>query len=404
DVFATIPPEICLQIYVQLRSKRCIWKLAQASPTVLQQCMASKAHITRTLLAANLDESMRQDAMAIILYPSLDIAEIDLYKTIVSKHVGLWAAQQLPDPFKEQDHKLITELDKLYSRLLFFIEDYITKATAIFPPREYLCLPNLPSTRQLIFKGLIIGNRFDATRLADLEWKRLLTAFLRYELICKIRHPHKRQYRLERRDFQPTEREAIRCVHQYLESLYGAMFAQCGESWLPKSPSTRQLLYPDNFYFCADAYASDMGLRSGWRTMAGALACYGFDLATTLLRSATAGRCGRDRLARWFRFCFEREYPDWECYMSYNGLFLDQGANEVEDDNYQLGPGLYRVLYPRISHTFFKSLQLGIYRQRAWVFFDDDRFYPVSSIQPHFPTSNELEEESDKITLDTEWF
>ncbi|KAL6416091.1 hypothetical protein AUP68_00303 [Ilyonectria robusta] len=301
DPFNKLPAEIRLNIcvWLRLRSKRAILPLIKASPTMLQQYITSKVYITKTSLAFDLDDEMIQDAARIIQFPSWET-------TIVSSKIPSscrlsWTAEQLPNPFKTGDHGLITKIDKLHSQLLLFIEDYLTKATAIFPPRQYLCLPDLSSTQgHLMFKNETVCPRFDAAHLTTQERRRLLRAFLRHELICKTSSPKLDSGPLLRyggKKFHHSELEAIGCVHEYLKSLYGAIVAQCGDFWLPDIPegtlSARGtgLLYPDNLYVDAEVYASDMRSRvSSW------CACSGFDLVTSLIRTATSGGHGRDRL------------------------------------------------------------------------------------------------------------
>lgn len=80
------------------------------------------------------------------------------------------------------------------------------------------------------------------------------------------------------------------------------MFAQCGiDSWLPESNSEHPLLFPDSFYLSADNYVSDMALAPVGSRLATHLAIYGFDLATRLIISATAGLNGRCQLSMWFK-------------------------------------------------------------------------------------------------------
>lgn len=192
DTFNKLPPEIRLQIFfcLRLRSKRSILPLVQASPTMLQQYIASKLYIIRSSLVTDLDDDMIQDAMRIILFPvwKINVLPLDSSDDISPS----WPAQQLPNPFKIQDYGLIEKIDKLHSRLLLFIEDYLTKATATYPPREYLCLPHL-SSNQLVFKDQTVCLRFDAVVLTTQERRRILKAFLRYELICKLYHLQKNE-------------------------------------------------------------------------------------------------------------------------------------------------------------------------------------------------------------------
>ncbi|KPM39027.1 hypothetical protein AK830_g7533 [Neonectria ditissima] len=248
-----------------------------------------------------------------------------------------------------------------------FMEDYLTKATALFPPREYLCLPNLSSTQRFVaYKGRIVSTRFDASDLTDVERKRLLKAFLRCELTCKISYAQDLEqllwdedalYRYRGRKFRPSEHEAIKCVYRYMESLYGAMFAHCSDSWLPDIPtdslSSRNtgLLYPDTLYFNANIYASDMGWQDYVGSISEMLAYFGFGLITALLRSATAGKHGRDYLKRWFMDLHKTRTRGY--LLSYpSSQNPDHSLEGTKEEHYRDGPGMYRMLYDRISKSF----------------------------------------------------
>lgn len=422
DPFNKLPPELRLQIFIQLRCRRSIFQLVRASPVMLKQYILSIAYIDRKLLTSDLDDDMIQDAMGIILFHCWDRPS-SACLTLIRRHFHKWAAQQLPDPFKKHNkynQELVHELHKLHSRLIFFIEDYLTKATALFPPREYLCLPDLLSIkRNLVFKGRIVTTRFDAANLTDSERKRLLRAFLRFELICKIcqyRNSHggnrrlwncESLYKCRGQKFQASEREALGCVYGYLESLYGAMFAQYSDSWLPDIPvgslssHLTGLLYPDNIHVDASTYAFDIGLKT--RCISLELASFGFDLATACLRSATERS---DRLKRLFKYCDKInscDFPFRRLYLG-GGQYIERDPKHIKDiQHYQEeSPGMSRGLYRRISNS--SPLHLNIYRQRAWVFLDDGRLYPSSGAGPHFPTRDELDELSAEIRLDSEWF
>ncbi|KAM5349903.1 hypothetical protein ACJ41O_006408 [Fusarium nematophilum] len=310
------------------------------------------------LLVSDFDDCMIQDAMAIILSVDTPGQSWRLSRS----HFDLWASQKLPNPIEERDRKTVLELGKLHGRLMLFIEDYLTKSTAVFPPRELLCLPN-PFTGQLTFKDRIVTNRFDAADLTDQERKRLLRAFLRHEVHCKLRRPP-RPISQERnplyiygdREFVAWEREAIQCVQAYLESLYGAMFAHCGDSRLPDIPGPPPsspysgLIYPDYLYMNADEYARDLDPGAFRRSIASTLACCGLDLAAAFLRSATTGRQAQNRLKESFLDFFERaesRYPHHLCYT--DDPLLGRDLMGKEDRHYQEGPGLYRALYPRAA-------------------------------------------------------
>lgn len=393
-------------------------RFAQASPVILQQYLTSKPYITRKMITLDFDEEMIQDAMGILMLPSSDTSGD--YSAILHQHYRTWSAQQLPNPLRAGDDSLIYQLHELQNRLLLFIKDYLTKATASFPPREYLCLPDLsPNRTRLMFKGQEVSEGFDVTELTDEERKRLLRAFLRYELICSMRDcrasydiewDEERLYEYSGHKFCPSEREAILCVQKYLTSLYAAMFAQCSDSWFPDTPvgslssHATGLLYPDALYVDAQAYASDMGLQGEEISFSASMAAFGFDLVTSLVRSATAGTHGRDRLKCWLRDLFrngQQAFPERIPPNHY--LYLGRENQERSDLRCNKGCGVYQSLHTQVSGG--SSLHANIYRQRAWAFFDDVRFYPSSrGAGPHFPTLDELAEPLSETGEYQEWF
>ncbi|KAF5008408.1 hypothetical protein FDECE_5314 [Fusarium decemcellulare] len=434
DPFSSLPSELRLEILRLIRSERRILSLAQASPIMLKQYITSKAFLTRSWLTSDLDGDMIQDAMTIITRPPLDVSG---FQHLAHHHYCLWTGQQFTNPIDNGDHRLIEKLGKLCRRLIHFIEDYVTKATSPFPPRAYLSLPCSSAIRATSnFKGQIVDQRFDAADLSDEERGRLLKAFLRFEAICKTypavisAHTDMVMGRNENSPWEEIirsfaddpfysfgqhglrlwEKEAVSCVYAYLQSLYGAMFAQCGNSWLPCPSHSRGLLYPDNFFMDADLYASDLGLGpSATEPMSHrlpnlipcSLAAFGFDLAAGLLRFATDGDEQRCRLKRWFEdFCEARTQVNDSLHVcgfpGYSPLRQQKCCGD--------GPGTYEMLHHRIQYDTVSQtsrLHLRIYRQRAWVFFDDARLFSSSPFT--FPTKNDLSKELEQTSLDMEW-
>ncbi|KAI8714870.1 hypothetical protein NCS52_01207900 [Fusarium sp. LHS14.1] len=382
DPFNKLPSEFSVQTLISLRSRGSILRFAKASPHMLRQYITSKTYITRTLVTLDFDDQMIQDAMGIILLPPPD--RRSRYSKVLRRHYICWAENQFPNPFKTRDGDLTDKLYKLQARLLLFIEGYLTKATAIFPPREYLCLPDLsPNGTHLMFKGETVSPRFNAAQLTDAERKRLLAAFLRYELMCVIRH-------------------------QYVRSLYAAMFAQCSNSWLPDIPVgspysySTGLLYPDTLYVNACVYASDMGLPPNEALHQISIEAAGFGLVAVLLRSSMAGQDGRDHLWSWFKRFFEnRRMISRSSITSLHYGYGDFDTGEVRDTPHE-NSGMYQMLCSRFTTNL--SLHSDICRQRAWAFFDDDRFYPSSGAGPHFPDPEEMGEQWGSTEDDVEWF
>ncbi|KAK2057714.1 hypothetical protein LY76DRAFT_573926 [Colletotrichum caudatum] len=415
DPFKRLPAELCVEIMVSICCQPTIFQLIKASPVMLRQYTTSKRYIIKRLLATEFDTNMVQDAMGILLFPSKSMSHFkDLYRA----HYRSWATKQFADPLHQhlqgQDQDFLDMINKLYRGLMFFIEDYLTKATAAFPPREYLCVP---SGTQLLFKGQAVCPRFNAANLTHSERRRLLRAFLLFQLhslFTRVKPSKARGfcYMQLLQEPQPWDKEAIQCVHTYLMSLYGAIIAQCSSDvWLPEvlpratSPHPPGLLYPDSLYVDADVYASTLAHRC----YTSALATSGFDLAALFLRAATAGQVGRDHLREWFTAAYPRcsggsFHPmgsHWCDFTRFVRGHSEFGANEEDHQN---APGMWQILRPRLCNLL---IQRKIYQQRAWVFFDDARFYPSPSpgTTPHFPTEDDMINEQFKNTeLDKDWF
>ncbi|KAF4969000.1 hypothetical protein FSARC_3654 [Fusarium sarcochroum] len=371
DPFLKLPAELRLQVLILCTTS--ISQLIQVSPVMFHEYLTSKACIQRSFLRplADFDDDMVQDAMT---------------------------KNELPNPLKTwniQRLDRLDQLDQLHTGLLFFIEDYLTKATATFQPRQYLCIPDIFSTQNsLVFKARKVTTRFDSTNLSSPERRRLLRAFLHYELECKI-GPIK--------TLTKFEREAVRCVEVYVRSLYAAMFAQCGDSWLPEIPSdplcTTGLLYPDVFYVNPDVYASDMGLSGYQYGMVWEFKRSGLDLATALLQLATAGTQEREDLKMWFTKFYESRYHSSRFVHSLNEF---SPKYPIKDETQGGDSNMYHVLYPTFLSA--ESLLRTVYRQRAWVFFDNHRFYPtLGAPWSVFPQKIQIEEELAKLLWVKGW-
>ncbi|KAF4975880.1 hypothetical protein FZEAL_7392 [Fusarium zealandicum] len=421
DPFSMIPPELRSEVLLYLGNRLDIAQLIRASPTMLAQYCASKLLIRRAFLKSELTDSLLQDALAIVQFPQA--RESDEDSIVVRHHIEKWALAQLPDPFRQHDCTTIDILYRLYNRLSIYIHDYITKATAVFPPRAYLGLPDLSSKRRdRVFRDQKIG--LEVIRLDDLsntERKRLLGAFLRYEVLCKI-------YRLQpgvwvkpdtyddlvaiqSYKLQGWEHEAVRCVHGYVEDLYGALFAQYADSWLPdmtrvqwtllnQTISRTGLIFPNDTCFSSADYYTDMNLGIEPSISASSLALLGLDQIASLIMSPKDDH-GRPRfLEPWLRGISNR-YSRTFSFYAHPNHFLYQGSDmeEPEFEHWEECPGVYRELRRHIANPKDKDvpveepyarLQRKVYQQRAWVFFDDARCYPDQNISSHFPTRKQL--------------
>ncbi|PCD20891.1 hypothetical protein FGRA07_05043 [Fusarium graminearum] len=404
DPFSNLPSEICVNVLISINNTAMISQLIQASPVLLEQYCASKMYIIKKII--DYDEGMMQDAMAIILFPRVSSPGQGLIyerpATAVRVHLRKWSKSQLPDPLKKNDHPLAGKLISLHGRIMIYLEDYVTKATAYFPPREYLCLPDIQepwAEAYSKFRGSKVTPRFNSANLTTLERKRLLKAFLRYYLTSEANFlapvptgipPHK---------VSKAEEQALICISNYFKSLYGAIFAQCTDTWLPTissvtSSSEPGLLYPNDFYFDYDVYADGIKFSYNYRAYGGGSFGLGFEIL------------GPDRLTEFLRYdmskaneirALRRELKSlWHsnCLQPWNGRELTVGLFFDTRDDYK--DGCESLMYEMLAPTMEQRTNGGkIACQRAWVFFDNSRLYPQETDErPNFPSEDFLEERS----------
>ncbi|KAJ3531968.1 hypothetical protein NM208_g8645 [Fusarium decemcellulare] len=395
DPFDSLPAELRIQVLTELRP-RAIASLTRSSPVMHKQYRTSKAFIDRTMMAADIDDEMMQDAMFIILCPDLKECKNDPKSR--RKLVRLWETQQLPNPLNPRRNGTIDIVVKLYRRLLMYIEDYLAKSTAPFPSRAYFGLPNL-STSRATFKGRILCDGFDVSCLNGSERTRLIRFFLRYELICKMwatSNIHQRgqitSYWFNPPETHPYlrwEKEALLCVREYVESLYEAIFAQNGDAWMhdtqaaQSSPLPSELMFPNLIWFKVRAYGLDTAFGLGGHYIISLLASFGFDLVTNLVPAATTGQHGGHCVMRWLKTFFIDDDLVWRWALP--GVHFENMDVGIDGVELAKSPGLYRKLYPYVWGLCQRS-----YKRRAWVFFDDDRFFRRGGVLSHFPLDADL--------------
>jgi hypothetical protein len=287
DPFKALPSLIQTEILVHLETESSITQLIQASPSMLGHFLTYKKSILQSilnrLLEGDASEHLLRDALGII-YVS-DIATAKAYH-----HGNLWQTRRLPDPISLSD---LQTLFRLFSRVIAMIEDYATKATSIYPPRDYLGLPDLVLSNGAEFKGQQLSTKkVRFSFLSPAERYRFLRAFLRHELFCRVYHP--KYWHLTELDdpedlwarYGTSESPSLNdlsSVHEYYKSVYGALFAHLQDSWLPDitdqsatqaiqehakvndggnrvKPNSQDhgLLFPDNMFFDAGGYLEDL--------------------------------------------------------------------------------------------------------------------------------------------------
>ncbi|KAF5533452.1 hypothetical protein FMEXI_11834 [Fusarium mexicanum] len=403
DPFNSLPPETRLKILFSITSKFSLNSIIRASPTMLQQYQMQRIKVRMNLISIDLDEEMIQDALAIIEFPTDRGAQAHKL-LLVRDHLQHWQDKAFASPLANHDDYLFQQLDSLHNMLLHFIQDYCSKATAPYMPREYICLPGIQSpspTAKLHFRGQPITASFNPDRLTTMELKRFLRAFLLYELNCKVSkylgtspNPRNPLNNLPKRAIHPSGDEAIRCVYTYVRSLYGACIAQCEDGFLPSgpdgSPFEAGLVFPDNFCFDPDIYTGERGLRGNYHgDVTSHLAKLGLVTIVKLIRNRFGSSSDNDS--------FNQEFDKvWKSLSYRMGPYQHVVTRTESSDD----PGYPK--YERISAQISRSnkIQVQICQQRAWVFFDNDRCYPTATpSRPRFPTENFLFREADRLIL-----
>ncbi|KAI1024293.1 hypothetical protein LB504_005152 [Fusarium proliferatum] len=402
DPFTRIPAELRLQIFSYLQSKATLSSILEASPVLCEQYLEFKSTIIRNLLERDFDDGMIQDAMAIILFPSLREARKSRKRMLlVEEHLNSWEGQELPNPFVTRDALLMKQLDKLHSLLMMFVEDYITKATAAFPPREYICLPQPTHIQSyLMFKGEKVTKRFDSCHLQEGERRRFMRAFLRVELSSLVYKAlsftsgNRALFGKVARKLTRRRMEEFQCVWTYASSLYGALFAHCGDAWLPEAdaPPETGLLFPDTLFVDPVKYGRDVGIRSREMQVAVRnMACYGFPLIVRMIRFATARPKDTEPLDNFVkRLCsFEMDHS---LRMEDHFILARFSRGPIQGP---AEPAWWESLNSQLSSH--DTTQIKIFQQRAWPFFDDDRHYPKDtgalSLFPKRPALLKMERE-----------
>lgn len=437
DIFAQLPPEIRIGIMGQMSSKSAISRIIQASPAMLAQWITSKKTITRAVLiniiGGDVYDDIIHDAIAVIHMPPANSSSSSSDSII--HHVRLWLTNGFPDPFEQHDGDTLDMLYRFLSRLTVFIEDYMTKAMAPFPPRAYLCLPRMRSMDGgRYFRDQTIDmHRIELQDLTCSERNRFLRAFVRFEILCKVYAPrvweivstseYGDQVKQSHSNLDIWEYEMLHCVREYAQSVYAAMFANFTSSWLPSDPAAsnfessgeKEFLYPDKFWVDPAEYFADLDLPRDCSFSAPCLQVQGFDLLTHVLvySESKQGR-GRD-LRQWFLAMYAEGERALELitFLNDHSLVQDQGPPSAVCARsgvrglllQRLSPAIIRegeVQYPRHSglNTYH---QLRIYRQRAWPFFEDARLYPGTDSLCHFPTLDDLHEEHRLMKLKFPW-
>ncbi|KAH6979584.1 hypothetical protein EDB82DRAFT_478293 [Fusarium venenatum] len=303
---------------------------------------------------------------------------------------------------REGNHGFFTKTRELYYYLRKYIHDYMLKVTSYYLPRAYCGLPRL-SDDGTFFKGEPLKSDFDLGSFGVVGRRRLLWAFLRYELMNRIRFykatvdssytPPPRLSQREGRPFLSWEDEAIRCVQTYVSSLYAAHYAQWDGIRLPATDSSHLLcppgLRPAHHSFQRMGWVMFQAKKWSLPTQVmDRLGEYGFGVVTELLYDARKAREDQEEPERLRNLLCRLK--GWD-----HGELDDVHKARVTTiwEDFKNGRHVPDLCARMIWQDNCPTTEAWeCYRQRAWVFFDDARLHPQHSALvdlPEIPTSTD---------------
>ncbi|KAF5717140.1 hypothetical protein FMUND_5958 [Fusarium mundagurra] len=331
-----------------------------------------------------------------------------------------WQTMKVPEDFTVKQLQILWHI---FIRIVPFIEDYTSKATSVYPPRAYLGIPDVVDGSGSYFKERKLEtNVVKFTTLTSAERHRFLSAFTRYELLCKTFHPGDRGYEEQlatRRQLAAMCRDAdcriLLSVHEYYTAVYGALFAHGANSWLPdipelsktgpsplhSVPSEYGLLFPDNIYLDAREYEKDMD--TGGLHLAQSLPSRGLDCLMQILVCVRKETWHDSILRTWLRtlpyshsIAWTQQLPDS---LTETEFYCYSQTRVDEQGHGAINWGRVTTFTPgNQHHEKLKAIQLATYRQRAWGLFDNDRLYPKHT--NHFPTFDDLDRMQREFTME----
>ncbi|KAI1400900.1 hypothetical protein F4819DRAFT_352104 [Hypoxylon fuscum] len=410
DPFNQIAFELRQNILCHLETRQDVMNISRASPIMFHQARKSKVPILGQILPNDLPGGLFQDAIAILKFPSRASAKAK------EEHLQAWGRGKL---LLGTDTSSILALNRLYWRIRAYIDDYLAKAVGSDLCRSYLRLPSwshsshLDNSLDRLLEEPSSGIRATLSSVSIEERNRLLGAFLRYDLICRVNYPQALPHYgpgethaifasedingwgvnwMDSHEFyhgvlelptqkmwdwqvlsvfdgkqststahyQPWVQDMLHCVHEYVTTLYRAM---CVRSSISTAAIKAQSDYHRSYF---------LSLVAG----------FGLDLLDTFIRSPNS-------VLETSLIAFDHETE-----FRLPSIHPGTPVSPISYRGGNYGP----LLYSRYEWTdpsppqYWKKLCKKIwlfqpydgvfetawsrYRQRAWAFFDDDRYCP----------------------------
>jgi hypothetical protein len=192
--FKELPVDIFLVIFESMDKLEDISTVAQTSSALRRLCRDPNTSPYLRHAKRLFPGDLFQDALAIMHFPYIRHMKDGDRRDTNDAHLRAWGAQSLRPSGAasslELDH--IFQLIRLYQHLWSFFRDYLNKVTSCFLPTAYC---HFPRWAYLSFASSVVSlrdrpptgiNSFDDGTIQETTPRRLLQAFLRYEMLCKV--------------------------------------------------------------------------------------------------------------------------------------------------------------------------------------------------------------------------
>lgn len=221
-----LSPELLLLVQKSLDSLADLHALIAASPSSLRTFETYRNHVLSTVLKHAISFAALPSALAILQLKDLDLRGPQYRQQVVPRPITTLldtCFSGTSDPFPE-DESSFTRLRHLYVRAMKFADDYATRALQVL------------SEGDDVVDKVNVRDRA-ALRLSPTERGRLLRAFFRFDLYCRIFKPQNAYDAAAQRDvfllkLRPFEVEELTCVHHYFSTVVGKLVDQLEDQFV----------------------------------------------------------------------------------------------------------------------------------------------------------------------------
>ena len=392
ELLDKLPTEVVLLILESFRDFNEAANLSRGSSVLSQVFRQYRTSILLHYVKETLDEDLMQDALAILLFPDAyghGVTDMRSHIDSVVAHLRQWGGKKFANPLHDPANhwKHLKELSSMIGRLWLYVDDYVSKSTSDYLPRAYRRLPiwTLTLTSPMQAQLQMEVNNVDRDSLSRHQKRRIMQAFLRYELLCLVygqtrdnmfghwfdawispenQYPFRYwDWRLlstyEGSDPKSLDMQLLPCVREYVQSLYGAILMDCARVKLPfpenegrgdweNYPSVRSTVPPEGSPAdgAGRAHVVPRSSRTWSHSAISLLASAGFGTLTRMLREP-------DPRTRW-------------CIINNEGRLFNRPFVNATNINLPTDAPMENDRASWHPNNFIR-----LYRQRAWPLFGE---------------------------------